>query len=108
MGTTAPRGLQNLDFDNRNTPGNYITAFPSLSLNPFVQSDTLNLSFLLDHVIPKNTNQLVIWHDILNSSLTPHESNNNTDLTPKELATEMWKYESRITALVYFEHIGAP
>ena len=65
------RALQNLGFDNRNTLGNFITAIPSLSLNPHVQSHTLKLSFLLDHGILKNTNQLVIWHDILNNSLTP-------------------------------------
>ena len=76
--SSLKRALQNLDFDNRNTLGNFITAIPSLSLNPFVQSDTLKLSFLLDHGILKNTNQLVIWHDILNNSLTPHKSNNNT------------------------------
>ena len=65
-------------------------------------------SFLLDHGILKSTNQLDIWHDILNNSLTPHESNNNTDLTPKALATEWLKYESRLTALVYCECIGEP
>ena len=106
--SSLKRALQNLDFDNRNPLGNSITAIPSLSLNPYVQSDTLKLSLLLDHGIPKNTNQLVIWHDILNNSLTPHKSNNNTALTPKELATELLKYKSRITALVYCERIGAP
>ena len=35
-----------MDFDNRNTLGNFITAILSLSLNPYVQSDTLKLSFL--------------------------------------------------------------
>ena len=106
--SSLKRALQNLDFDNRNTLGNFITAILSLSLNPYVQSDTLKLSFLLDHGILKNTKQLVIWHDILNNSLTPHKSNNNTALTPKELATELLKYKSRITALVYCERIGAP
>ena len=66
------------------------------------------MSLLLDHGILKKTNQLVIWHDILNNSSTPHKSNNNTPLTPKELATEYLKYKSRITALVYCERIGAP
>ena len=85
------RALQNLDFDNQNTLGNYITAIPSLSLKPHAQSDALKWSFLLDHVILENTNQLVIWHDISNNSLTPHKSNYNTALTTKELATELLK-----------------
>ena len=106
--SSLKRALQNLDFDNRNTLGNFITAIPSLSLNPYVQSNTLKFFFLLDHGILTNTNQSVIWRDILNNSLTPHKSDNNTALTPKELATELLKYKSRITALVYCERIGAP
>ena len=90
--SSLKRALQNLDFDNRNTLGILITAIPSLSLNPYVQSDTLKLSSLLDHGILKNTNQLFIWHNILNT-LTPHKSNNNTALTPKELTTELLKYK---------------
>ena len=78
-----------------------------MSLNSYVQSDTLKLSFLLDHGIFKNTSQFNIWYDILNNTLTPHKSNNNTALTPKELATELLKYKSRIIALVYCERIGA-
>ena len=80
------RALQNLDLDDRNTLQNYITAILSLSLNPYAQSDTLKMSFLLDNGILKSTNQLVIWHDTLNNSLTPRKSNNNTALTPKRIS----------------------
>ena len=66
------------------------------------------MSFLLDHGIPKDTNQIIIWHDILNNSLTPHKPNNNTAFTPKEIATELLKYNLRKTALVDCERIGAP
>ena len=106
--SSLKRALHNLDFDDRNTLQNNITVISSLSLNPYAQSDTLKLSFLLDHGILKNTNQIVIWHDILNNYLNPDKSNNKTALTPKELATELLKYKSRIIALVYCERIGAP
>ena len=82
--SSLKRVLQNLDFDNRNTLGNYITVIPSLSLNPYAQSDTLKLSFLPDHVLVKITNQLDIWDDFLNNSLTPNKSNNITALTAKK------------------------
>ena len=95
------RALQNLASDNRNTIRNYITAIPSSSLKPYAQSYTLKLFFLLDHGILKKTNQLVFWHDFLNNSLTPHKSNNNTALTPKELAIELLKFKSLKTALGY-------
>ena len=85
--SSLKRALQNLDFDNQNTLWNFITAIPSLSLNPYVRSDTLKLFFLMDHGIFKKMNQLVIWHDILNNALTPHKSNNNTALTPKRVST---------------------
>ena len=78
------RALQNMHFDDRKPLQTYITAIPSLSLNPYAQSDTIKLSFLLDHRSLKKTIQLGIWHDILNKSLTPHKSNTNPALTPKE------------------------
>ena len=108
VASSIKRALRNLDFDDRNTLQNNITVISSLSLNPYARSDTLKLSFLLDHGILKNTNHLVLWRDILNNSLTPDKSNNKTALTPKELATELLKYKSRIIAFVYCERIGAP
>ena len=107
-GSSLKRALHNLVFDDRKPLQNNITAISSLSLNPYAQSYTFKLSFLLDHGLLKNKNHLVIWHDILNKSLTPHKSNNNTALTPKELATELLEYKSRLRALVYCERFGAP
>ena len=53
--SSLKRALHNLDFDDRNARQNNITAISSLSLNPYAQSDTLKLPFLLDHGILKNT-----------------------------------------------------
>ena len=64
--SSLKRALQNLDSDNRNTLQNYITAIPSLSLNPYARSKCL-----LDHGIPEKTNQIVIWHEILNNPCLP-------------------------------------
>ena len=105
--SSLKRAVQNLDFENRITLENYITAILSLSLNPYAPSHTLKLSFLLDHGILKNSNQLVISHDILNNSLTLDKSNNKTAIIPKMLATELLKYKSGIKTFVSFGHIGA-
>ena len=107
-GSSMKRVLQNMDFDDRNTLQIYITTIPSLKLNPYSQSDTLKLSILLHRGLLKNTNQLVIWHDVMNNSMAPHKSNNNTAITAKEFAPELQKYRARITASVYCERIGAP
>ena len=96
--SSLKRALQKMDFDNRNSLENCITALSTLSLNPYAQNDTLKLFFLLDHGIPKHTKHLVISHD---NSLTPHKSNNSTVFTPKELTTELLKYKSRKTPLVH-------
>ena len=91
--SSLKRALHNLDIDDRITFQNNITAIPSLRLNLYAQSDTLKLSFLLEHGILKNMNQLTIWN-ILNNFFTAHKSNNNTVFTPKGLATELLKYKS--------------
>ena len=41
--SSLKRALQNLEFDNQNTLGNFITAIPSLRLNPYVQNVRSNL-----------------------------------------------------------------
>ena len=73
-------------------------------MSPQAESDTLKWSFPLDHGILENTKNLVIWNDILNYSFTSHEINDNIALIPKKIAI---KYESRTTALVYCERLGA-
>ena len=45
--------------------------------------------------------RIVIWHDAINNSLTPHSSNNNNPCTIKELVVFVKGIKKRVTAIVY-------
>ena len=78
-----------------------ITAISSLSLNPNVNKLSINLPFLLERGSLKNRSKLVLWHDLLNNSVTSHKSNNFTPLTIEQLIKQLLCYKERISAIVY-------
>ena len=65
------------------------------------------VQFQLSHFFP-DRKRLVIWHDIVNSSLSRHRSNNNKPLTPQQLITVLEKYQKRIEAIMYCPREGNP
>ena len=70
-----------------------ITGIPSLSLN-HNSPKNLNLQFYLERKPLKRTD-IVIWHDILSNSLTPHHSNNKP-LTIDELIQALITIKHRV------------
>ena len=56
----------------------------------------------------RDKNRLVIWHDVLNNSLSRHRSNNNKPLTPSQLIAVLEEYQERIEAIVYCPREGTP
>ena len=48
----------------------------------------------------RDKNGLVIWHDVMNISLSRHPSNNNKALKPSQLIAVLEKYQERIEAIV--------
>ena len=85
-----------------------ITAISSLSLNPYVNRLSINLPFLLERGSLKNRSKLVLWHDLLNNSVTSHKSNNFIPLTIEQLIKQLLCYKERISAIVYCYRFGAP
>ena len=59
--SSLKRALQNLDFANRNTLGNYITAIPSLSLNPYAQNDSWNAILVFVLTDKMDTESRKLW-----------------------------------------------
>ena len=49
----------------------------------------------------RDKKRLVIWHDVVNNSLSPHRSKNNKPLTPLHLIAVLEEYQERIEAIVY-------
>ena len=61
--------------------------------------------FQLSHFF-RDKKGLVIWHDVVNNSLSRHRSNNNKPLTPSQLIAVLEDYQERIEAIVYCPREG--
>ena len=49
-----------------------------------------------------------MWHDLHNSSVTSHKSNNFIPMTIEQLLKQLLCYKERISAIVYCYRFGAP
>ena len=51
-------------------------------------------------------NDLVIWHDAINISISRHRSNNNRKLSSEQLVNLLLRYRTNICAIVYCRRNG--
>ena len=82
-------------------------ARPSLSLNHNCAAN-LNVQNLLEHPNFIHRRDIILWHDIVSNSITPHKSNNNTPLTVTELQNILTKHKKQIKAIIYSQRFGTP
>ena len=68
----------------------------------------LHLQQLLEKSPLKQRNDIIIWHDLLNNSVTAHKSNRNNPLSVNELKHILTKYSDQIIGLVCCNRFGAP
>ena len=52
--------------------------------------------------------KIIIWHDVINNSLTPHSSNFNSPLSPTALIQELRALPCDIAAIIYCQRTGSP
>ena len=52
--------------------------------------------------------KIIIWHDVINNSLTPHSSNFKHPLSPKALLQELRALPCDIAAIIYCQRTGSP
>ena len=83
-----------------------IYALPGLSFNPNFLKVRKTAQCQLSHFF-RDKKRLIIWHGVLNNSLSPHRSNNNQTLTPSQLIAVLEKYQERIDAIVYCPREGS-
>ena len=50
----------------------------------------------------------IIWHDVINNSLSKHRSNNDNRLTPESLIKILEKYKNKISAIIYVHRQNTP
>lgn len=84
----------------------FVFAKPKLSLNPHALDIKDTLQYYLNHWFPRKKG-LIIWHDVINNTITPHRSNDNKPLSPRELCCILENYQNKFKALVYCPREGA-
>ena len=84
-----------------------IYALPGLSSNSNALKVRKTAQFQLSHFF-REKKRLVIWHDVVNNSLSRHRSNNIKPLTPSQLKAVLEEYQERIEAIVYCPREGTP
>ena len=50
----------------------------------------------------------IIWHDVINNSMSKHRSNNDNPLTPESLIKILEDYKNKISAIIYVHRQNTP
>ena len=95
----------------------HLTALPGLHLiqnSAKFRHKTLQHQLRLAVRFPSQTTtqpcrpKIIIWHDVINNSLTPHSSNFNSPLSPTALIQELRALPCDIAAIIYCQRTGSP
>ena len=84
-----------------------IYALPGLSFNPNAFKVRKTAQFQWSHFF-RDKKRLVIWHDVVNNSLSRHRSINDKPLTLSQLIAVLEEYQERKEAIVYCPKDGTP
>ena len=94
----------------------HLTALPGLHLNHLsAKFPRKTLQFQLHQLLrlrhttksPPSRLQLIIWHDVINYSLTPHSSDYHNPLSPQALVHTLSALPCDIVAIVYCQRTGS-
>ena len=105
--SSVDHALDTLNPENRKTYNEQILSIPALSLNPNTKNPRKIVQNLLSKDLPEKTD-FVIWHDVLNNSLSKHESNNVRPLTVSQLLDILKTFQNKLRALVYCHRFRTP
>ena len=65
-------------------------------------------NLLTGRSIPARKYNVIIWHDIINNSISKHRSNNYRAISVEKLLQILRDFSRRIEAVVYYRREGAP
>ena len=80
---------------------------PGLSLNPNTKNPKKIVQNLLSKDL-KDKKDIVIWHDVLNNSISKHDSNNFRALSVLDLIKTLESLQDKLCALVYCQRYRTP
>ena len=100
--------LKDLELDKRRETQQKLYAVLGLSLNPNTLNRGKNLRVLLEQQ-PLTSKQVILWHDLLNNSISSHRTNNYTPCPLEELLAYLLQSKRKqISAIVYCRRTGTP
>ena len=90
--------------------GNSYVAIPGLSISPYANRPQKQAHCYLNPVngIYRHRTDIVLWHDLINNSLTRRPRTNDRVLNESELVVEIKTFKKNINCLVYCQRKGAP
>ena len=100
-------GIETLTPDEKERYKDKIYSIPGLSLNP----NTKNHRKIVQNLLAKDLKEkkdIVIWHDVLNNSISRHDSNNFQALTVSQLIDVLKGLHDKLSALVYCQRFRTP
>ena len=84
-----------------------VTAIPGLSLNNNLLNQRKNLQKLLEDS-PLKEKKVVLWHDVVNNTISSHRTNNYRPASVEELTNYLKSKKQQILAFVYCRKEGTP
>ena len=99
--------LDTLTPDKKETFNEKVYSIPGLSLNPNTKNPKKIVQNLLSKDF-KDKTDIIIWHDVLNNSISKHESNNYRALSVPQLIDILKDLQNKLRALVYCHRFRTP
>ena len=98
--SSVDHALDTLNPETRKNYNEKIYSVPGLSPKPNTKNPRKIVQNLLSKDLSEKTD-IVIWHNVLNNSISKHESNNFRPLTVSQLLDILKTFENKLKALVY-------
>ena len=92
--------LKDLEQEEQRETQQKVYAVPGLSLNPNNLNSGKDLRVLLE-LLPLASKQIIIWHHVLNNSISSHRTNNFTPCSLDELLAHLQSKRRQISGIVY-------
>lgn len=82
-------------------------AIPGLSFNYYALNKRKTVQFQIGKFLARRSD-VILWHDVINNSITAHESNEFNPLPVDELIKLLIRYKRNFLAIVYIQREGTP
>ena len=99
--------LETLTTEEKEYFNDKLFTIPGLSLNPNTKNPRKIVQNLLSKDL-KDKKDIVIWHDVLNNSISKHDSNNFRALSVLDLIETVKNLQDKLCALVYCQRNRTP